>query len=278
MMQNSAALQDDGAQNAVDEVDQLLLNIEGYEGPIDILLELSRAQKVDLAKISILQLVRQYLEFIERAKTRNLELAAEYLVMAAWLAYLKSRLFLPQEENAEEPTAEEMAEALQFQIRRLEAMQKSAERLQARPQLGQEIFGRGAPEGLEVDIKTSWNVSLYDLLKAYGAIEKRKETSNYDLPTINVMSTEDAMLRLTRMLGNLPRKGMSSVWTTLDSFMLEDISGDRLYSCSVLASTFTAGLELVKQGKLEIRQEGLFRPVYMRSIPVRGEAQDDAGK
>ena len=275
MVQNNTALQNDGTQSAADNVDRLLLDIEGYEGPIDILLELSRAQKVDLAKISILQLVRQYLEFIERAKTRNLELAAEYLVMAAWLAYLKSRLFLPQEENTEEPTAEEMAEALQFQLRRLEAMQKSAEKLKARPQLGQEVFGRGAPDGLGMNIKTSWNVSLYDLLKSYGNIEKRKEVSNYDLPTINVMSTDDAMARLTKMLGHLPRKGMSSVWATLDSFMPDKDGGDRLYSCSVMASTFTAGLELVKQGKMEIRQEGLFRPVYMRSTPVR--TQDDAG-
>lgn len=268
MVHNNTALRNDTEESRADNVDQLLLNIDGYEGPIDILLELSRNQKVDLAKISILQLVRQYLEFIERAKTRNLELAAEYLVMAAWLAYLKSRLFLPQEENTDEPTAEEMAEALQFQLRRLEAMQNAAETLQSRPQLGQDIFARGAAEGLQVDTKTKWNVSLYDLLKSYGAIEKRKENSNYDLPTINVMSTEDAMERLIRMLGNLPHKGLSSVWTTLDSFMPDESGEDRLYACSVLASTFTAGLELAKQGKLEIRQEGLFRPVYMRSVPA----------
>lgn len=247
-----------------DNVDQLLLNIDGYEGPIEVLLELSRAQKVDLATISILQLVRQYLEFVDRAKQMNLELAAEYLVMAAWLAYLKSRLFLPKEDSPDEPSAQDMAAALQFQLRRLEAMQKAAETLQSRPQLGQGIFARGRPEGLETHTTTRWSVGLIDLLKAYGDIRQRQESSSYDLPVYNLMSTENAMKRLTMMLGNLPRKGLSSVWTTLQSFLPEGIS-DPLFGRSALASTFTAGLELVKQGKLEIRQDGLFRPIYLRT-------------
>lgn len=251
-------------QDEQENVDRLLLDIDGYEGPIDVLLELSRAQKVDLAKISILQLVRQYLDFIDRAKAKNLELAAEYLVMAAWLAYLKSRLFLPKDETSEEPGAEEMAAALQYQLRRLEAMQNAAEILQTRPQLGQKIFARGQPEGIQTNTITQWNVSLYDLLKAYGDIRRRKENSTYDLPEFKLMSTEVAMERLTRMLGNLPRKGLNSVWTTLHSFLPEN-AGDKLYSRSVLASTFTAGLELAKQGKLEFRQDGLFRPIYMRA-------------
>lgn len=246
-------------------VDKLLLNIEGYEGPIDVLLELSRAQKVDLAKISILQLVRQYLAFVERAKQMNLELAAEYLVMAAWLAYLKSRLFLPKEETADEPSAQDMAAALQFQLRRLEAIQKAAETLQARPQLGQGVFARGQPEGLETHIVTRWSVSLFDLIKSYGQIRQRQEVTSYDLPQYTLMSTENAMKRLTTMLGNLPRKGLHSVWTTLGSFLPEGIT-DKLYGRSALASTFTAGLELVKQGKLEIRQDGLFRPIYLRGV------------
>ena len=164
-----------------DNVDALLLNIDGYEGPIDLLLDLARNQKVDLAKVSILQLVRQYLEFVERAKQRNLELAAEYLVMAAWLAYLKSRLFLPKEEKTDEPSAEEMAQALQFQLMRLEAIQNAAEKLLERPQLGRDIFSRGMPDGLETNIVTKWNVSLYDILKAYGDIERRKDDKHYDL-------------------------------------------------------------------------------------------------
>lgn len=257
---------------APDEMDQLLLNIDGYEGPIDVLLDLARTQKVDLAKISILQLVRQYLVFIERAKEKNLELAAEYLVMAAWLAYLKSRLFLPQEENSEEPSAEAMAQALQFQLQRLEAMQRAAERLLERPQLGQSVFTRGMPEGLESQVTMRWDVSLYDMIKAYGDISQRQTEQTYDLPTFKLMSMDRAMDRLTKMLGSLPKKGVGSVWATLHSFLPEKVE-DRLYGRSSLASTFTAGLELVKQGKLEIRQDGLFRPVYMRMVDVQDEGR-----
>lgn len=247
------------------DADALLLNIDGYEGPIDVLLDLARNQKVDLVQISILQLVRQYMEFVERAKAMNLELAAEYLVMAAWLAYLKSRLLLPREDESVDPTAEEMAEALQFQLRRLEAMQRAADKLMEQPQLGQSVFARGQPEGLQIKTSTRWDVSLYDFLKAYGDIQRRHDDSNYDLPEFNLMSTDNAMSRLTRMLGALPRKGMSSVWTTLESFLPEGIK-DKLFGRSAMASTFTAGLELAKQGKLEIKQDGLFRPVYMRAI------------
>lgn len=261
----------------VNEADQLLINVDGYEGPIDVLLDLARNQKVDITQVSILQLARQYLAFIERAQALNLELAAEYLVMAAWLAYLKSRLLLPKTDEGEEPSAQEMAEALQFQLRRLEAMQKAADSLMERPQLGQDIFTRGRPEGLGVVTHTRWNVSLYDLLKAYGDIQRRGEDSHYDMPEFQVMSTEDAMSRLTRMLGNLPRKGMHSVWTTLESFMPDGVK-DRIYGRSALASTFTAGLELVKQGKLEIKQDGAFRPIYMRSRIVEGDGGDEIEK
>lgn len=254
------------------EADALLLNIDGYEGPIDVLLELARNQKVDLLQVSILQLVRQYLDFMERAKALNLDLAAEYLVMAAWLAYLKSRLLLPRENNEVDPSAEEMAEALQFQLRRLEAMQDAAEKLMGQPQLGQQVFARGAPEGVQVRTKMRWDVKLYDLLKAYGDIKKRVEGQNYDLPVFNLMSMENAMSRLSRMLGQLPRKGMHSVWSTLESFMPEGIRS-KLYGRSALASTFTAGLELVKQGKLEIKQDGLFRPIYMRGIVVADDVE-----
>ncbi|MGH1379247.1 MAG: segregation and condensation protein A [Alphaproteobacteria bacterium] len=262
-------------EGEIAEVDRLLLNIDGFEGPIDVLLELSRNQKVDIAKISILELVRQYLIFIDQAQKRNLELAAEYLVMAAWLAYLKSRIFLPKEENSDEPSAEDVAQALQFQLLRLEAMQKAADKLLELPQLGQDVFPRGQPEGLDVNTVTTWSVSLYDMLKAYGDIERRKEASLYDLPTFELMSTDNAMERLCRMLGNLPKKNGSSVWTTLHSFMPDDIE-DSLYGRSTLASTFTAGLELVKQGGLEIKQDGLFRPVYMRKMHKQHLKDGDA--
>ncbi len=249
---------------SMSEVDQLLLNIDGYEGPIDVLLDLARNQKVDLREISILQLARQYLGFIERAKELDLELAAEYLVMAAWLAYLKSRLLLPREESGDEPSAEAMAEALQFQLRRLEAMRKVVDDLMKQPRLGQQVFARGMPEGLSVKLETSWGMTLYDMLKAYGEIHRRKLDSHYDLPEFNLMSVEDALSRLTRMLGQLPRKGLQSAWATLESFMPEGIK-DRLFGRSALASTLIASLELAKRGILEIKQDGLFRPIYMRT-------------
>ena len=248
-----------------DDVDQLLLNIDGYEGPIDVLLELARNQKVDIATISILQLVRQYLEFIERAKATNLELAAEYLVMAAWLAYLKSRMFLPQDEHSDEPSAEEMAQALQFQLQRLEAMQKAADNLFKRPQLGQDVFVRGQAEGVEEKVVTNWTASLYDLIKAYGNIKQRQEKNTFDLPTFELMSMDRAMDRLKKMLGSLPKNGMKSVWATLNSFIPDGVQ-DSLFARSALASTFTAGLELAKQGRMEFRQDGLFRPIYMRTV------------
>ena len=264
----AAAFEEDppraGGPRPADDVDTLLLNIDGYEGPIDLLLDLARKQKVDLAKISILQLVRQYLVFIDRAKALNLELAAEYLVMAAWLTYLKSRLYLPRDEHSEEPSAEEMAGALQFQLQRLEAMQKCAEQLFTRPQLGQTVFARGMPEGVQTEVHTRWNVQLYDILKAYGDIRVRQESSTYDIPAYTLMSADEALERLTRMLGKLPQTGAHSVWATLQSLLPEEMQ-DSLQSRSVLASTFVAGLELAKRGRLELRQEGLFRPIYMRS-------------
>jgi segregation and condensation protein A len=254
-----------GAAAEAAEADRLLLNIDGYEGPIDVLLDLARNQKVDLTKISILQLARQYLIFVERAKEHNLELAAEYLVMAAWLAYLKSRLLLPRQDNEEGHSAEAMAEALQFQLRRLEAIRGSVKQLTALPQLGQQIFPRGLPEGLHTITKTKWDVSLLDIIKGYGDIARRKEGSTYDLPEFNLMSTEGALARLTRMLGNLPKSGFNSVWATLQSFLPENIT-DKLFGRSALASTLTAGLELVKQGQLEIKQDGPFRPIYLRAL------------
>jgi len=248
----------------------LLLNIDGYEGPIDILLSMARDQKVDLTKISILQLTRQYLKFIDKAKEMQLELAAEYLVMAAWLAYLKSRLLLPKQDDDEEIDAETMAEALQFQLRRLEAMQKAAEDLFALPQLGQDIFPRGMPEGLKTKTFTSYNVTLYDILKGYGDIQRRKDGQNYELPTFQLMSMENAFERMSRMLGKLPRKGKHSVWTTFESFIPEGVK-DTLYARSSAASLFTVSLELAKQGNVEIKQDGLFRPIYMRGKDIDNE-------
>ena len=247
------------------DMDSLLLNIDGYEGPIDVLLDMARTQKVDLREISILQLARQYLQFVDRAKELRLDLAAEYLVMAAWLAYLKSRLLLPREEGDEgELDAEQMAAALQFQLRRLEAMKSAADQLLERPRLGQDFFARGMPEVLKVRQNASYDATLYDLLKAYGDIHRRQDHQTYALPAFSVMSMDEAVERMTRMLGNLPRSGPHSVWTTMQSFLPENVQDPLFYRSSV-ASTFTAGLELAKQGKLEIRQDGPFRPIYLRT-------------
>jgi segregation and condensation protein A len=249
-----------------DERESLLLTMEGYEGPIDLLLELARDQKVDLARISILQLARQYLAFIDRAQALRLDLAADYLVMAAWLAYLKSRLLLPATAaKSDEPDGETMAQALAFQLRRLQAMQAAAEALYARPRLGDRAFARGMPESPEIALETKLEAGLYDLLHAYGDIRWRAESSIYALPSFTLMSMDEAMDRLTRMLGDLPRQGPHSVWTTLSDF-LPRTEGGGLLSRSALASLLTASLEMTKQGALEIRQDGPFRPIYVRAL------------
>lgn len=266
---------EDRAGAQAHSADTLLVNLEGFEGPIDILLELARNQKVDITKISILELARQYLEFIDRARELRLDLAADYLVMAAWLAYLKSRLLLPVQEKEDEPSPREMAEALQFQLRRLEAMRSMAQKLMKRPQLGQRVFARGMPENLRVKTDTVYDVSLYEMLHAYGEIQRRREGGgSYDVPSFSIVSMEQAMERLTNMLGALPRKGNMSVWTTLHNLIPEGLA-DKLLCRSALASTFSAGLELVKQGRLEIRQDGAFKPIYLRAREKLEEKAED---
>ena len=251
--------------------DDLLLNLEGYEGPIDLLLTLARDQKVDLAKISILALAEQYLAFIEQAKNLRLEIAADYLVMAAWLAYLKSKLLVPQsdDDNAEEElSGEALAEALAYQLKRLEAMQKAAGWLFDLPQVGQNVFHRGIQDNPEIATKPIWTADLYDVLSAYGSIARRQEAAHYTPKTWDLMSTEDAYNRLSAMLGKLPRKEGQSVWMVLDSFMPEDLV-EALIKRSSKASLFTATLEMAKQGQVDIRQDGLFKPIYIRQKEIR---------
>ena len=246
--------------------EDLLLNLEGYEGPIDLLLTLARDQKVDLAKISILALAQQYLSFIDRAKDLKLEIAADYLVMAAWLAYLKSKLLVPPSEDEideDELSGEALVEALAFQLKRLEAMQKMSEDLFNLPQMGRDVFTRGNREGVDVMISPLWQVDLYDVLSAYGSIARRQESTNYAPKQWLLMSTEDAYERLSTMLGQLPRKGRQSVWAGLDSFLPQDLV-DILLKRSTKASLFTATLEMAKQGDVDIRQDGLFKPIYIR--------------
>lgn len=243
----------------------LLLNLDGYEGPIDLLLTLSRDQKVDLREISILDLANQYLDFIKQARDLRLEIAADYLVMAAWLAYLKSKLLVPANEDdaEEELSGEALADALAFQLKRLEAMQTATEMLFNRPQLGRDVFPRGRHEGVDITISPVWQADLYDLLNAYGSIARRQEKSSYKPKDWPLMSMDEAYERLSTMLGALPRKNGESVWAVLDSFVPDDLV-EALTRKSSTASLFTASLEMAKQGQIEIRQNGLFSPIYIR--------------
>jgi segregation and condensation protein A len=234
----------------------LIIALDGFEGPIDLLLNLAREQKVDLAKISILALAEQYLAYISAARKLRLEIAADYLVMAAWLAFLKSRLLLPQpEEN--EPNASEMADALKFQLQRLEAMQKAAQDIQALPQLGFDIFLRGKPEEIEVEEQPEYYLPLYDLLTALAAPMRRKKPPAYSIIQSRLYSMEESVERLRHLLGVMPS------WGVLQEF-LPEVLGDDLEHRSAVASTFAATLELVKNGELELRQDGTFAPIYLR--------------
>ena len=256
----------DAAVAAPMSPDLLLLQLDSFEGPLDVLLQLARDQKIDLTQISILQLARQYLAFIDRAQELSLDIAAEYLVMAAWLAYLKSRLLLPREEKqTDEPSAEMMAEALSFQLRRLEAFQAVSKKLKSGMLRHLAVYGRGEREKFESQQPDKYAVDLYQLLKSYGDITQRKTSSQYKLLTFPVMSMEDAMGRMVKMLGKLPRAGVASVWTTLTSFVPERVT-DPLFARSSVASLLTSALELAKQGKVELRQDESFRPIYLRAV------------
>jgi len=236
----------------------LLLDLDGFEGPIDILLALARDQKVDLTKISILKLADQYLEFITQARELRLELAADYLVMAAWLAYLKSRLLLPSvEEDGEQLSAAEMAERLAFQLQRLEAMRKIGRALMDRPRLNRDFFARGAPEPVEVVNHPVYELTLFELLKSYGEFRTRENITSLRIDPTELFSTEAALDRLRSLLGDVPD------WATLSTFLPEDMPRG-LVARSAMAATFAASLEMVKAGELMVRQEGTFAPIYVR--------------
>jgi len=239
--------------------DALFIHVDGFEGPLDLLLTLARNQKVDIAKISILKLADQYLEFIESAKKMNLELAADYLVMAAWLAYLKSRLILPQPPAADgEPTADEMATRLRWRLQRLEAMRAAAARLMGGDRLDRDVFARGAPEPVNVIKLRTYKDTLYDLLTAYATERVRKlGHQTYVKQHAPVLLIEEARARLERMLGKI------SDWSGLDRLIPFEWSGG-IRRRSAMASTLLACLELARDGKIEIRQMAPFEPVYVR--------------
>ncbi len=245
--------------------DDLVLDLDGYEGPIDVLLALARTHKVDITKISILGLAEQYLAFIRQAQALRLEIAADYLVMAAWLAYLKSRLLLPSTGEEDEPTGAELAARLAFQLQRLEAMRKASEALMKRSQLGLEFFARGETDPQIVDTTTVTSATLYDLLTAYASIQERQGASTLHIPPARLYSMEDALERLGALIG------ITADWTTLARFLPDEL-GDELMMRSALASTFAASLELTRQGKLQLNQSQTFAPIYVRA---RQDAPDD---
>lgn len=240
-----------------DAAETLKIEIEGWEGPLDLLLALARNQKVDLRQISILELVEQYLGFVNEARALQLELAADYLVMAAWLAFLKSALLLPR--NPEEtPSPEELALRLQLRLERLNAMREAGARLVARDRMGRDVFPRGNPEGLRVVRQARWEAEIFDLIAAYGRISARTRPVMHVVAHRDVMTLEEAIERVSALVGS------QVDWSVVESFLPADAAG--LYRKSALASSFVAVLELARQGKVELRQKSPFAPLYVRSL------------
>jgi len=247
---------EDGVHAAFGET--LVVDVEGFEGPLDLLLALARTQKVDLARISVLALAQQYLDFIAEARKLRLEIAADYLVMAAWLAFLKSKLLLPAEQDAEgEPTGEELAQLLAFRLKRLDAMREVAAQLMTRKRLGRDVFARGMPEPLRITRKSTYQANLYDLLKTYAQQRQRTAVTSWHVRPRMVWSLKEAREELERLLG------MSCDWAPLDQLLAEFLVGPELRK-TALASGFTATLEMTREGALEIRQAKVFAPLLVR--------------
>jgi segregation and condensation protein A len=240
----------------------LVVDVEGYEGPLDLLLTLARQQKVDLAKISILALADQYLTFIEAARKIRLELAADYLVMAAWLAFLKSRLLLPEPATPDGPSAEEMATALANRLRRLEAIREAANRLMNRPQLQRDIFPRGNPESIAEIRHPKFTATLFDLLTAYSVQRQQRVLATVHLAKRTVWSLAEARASLERLVGMTEAED----WSCLDDFLLSYVV-DPSQRATVFASSFAAALELVREGEMELNQKEAFAPLYFRKRP-----------
>jgi segregation and condensation protein A len=262
--------QENTAERATGEA-ALMIDVAGFEGPLDLLLHLARTQKVDLSRISVLALAEQYLSFVDTARRVRIELAADYLVMAAWLAFLKSKLLIPQQAKDEGPSGEEMAATLAFRLKRLEAMREAAEKLVNRDRLGRDVFVRGAPEHIPHTSRSVFEANLYDLLSAYAALRQRHAITHVTIEKRQVWSLVDARELLTSLLGDIDD------WTALDHYLLQYIA-DPAHRVTAIASAFAASLELVREGTLEIRQDGAFQPIFMRKgtgKPVLGQPDQD---
>ena len=247
----------------------LLVDVQGFEGPLDLLLHLARTQRVDLSRISVLALAEQYLGFVEQAQALKLELAADYLVMAAWLAYLKSKLLIPKQKGDEEATGEELIATLQFRLKRLEAMRDAAANLVNRKRLGRDVFARGMPELVVVDRSSQFSATLYELLTAYTSQRQRQSVTHVQIEKRAVWSLKEARSALVRLMG------ISEDWIALDRFLINYALTPQ-ERASALASSFAASLELVREGKLEVRQNAPFEPIYMRAHARLNELDEDA--
>ena len=241
----------------------LIIDVDGFEGPLDLLLTLSRTQKVDLRKISVLELAHQYLSFVEKAKALRLELAADYLVMAAWLAFLKSRLLLPPDPSEEGPSGEELAAHLAFQLERLQAMRDSAARLMGRDQLGRDFFARGQIEVVERVKKVTYTATLLDLMQGYARLRTRDDFRPFVMDRDSVFTMEQALERMRELIG------YTGEWTDIVSCLPDGWANDPVKRRSATAATFAASLELVKEGHLEIRQSESFAPIELRKRTSR---------
>ncbi len=250
--------EDTGSVTARLAAEALIVDVDGFEGPLDLLLMLSRTQKVDLRRISVLQLAEQYLKFVNDAKTLRIELAADYLVMAAWLAYLKSRLLLPPEPGEDGPSGEELAAHLAFQLERLQAMREAAARLMARDQKGRDFFVRGIPEDVMRLRRVSYTATLLDLMQAYARIRTRDEFRPYAMDRDHVFTMEQALDRMRGLIG------YAGDWTDLSAYLPEGWTADPARRRSATAATFAASLELAKQGQIELRQAETFAPIVLR--------------
>lgn len=245
---------------ASDDDGLLTVDVGGFEGPLDLLLALARTQKVDLASISVLSLAEQYLKFIEQSQRLRLEVAAEYLVMAAWLAYLKSKLLLPKEDkDGDVASAEEMAQRLAFRLMRLEAMRNAAATLMTRPRLGRDVFARGTSENVKVVRDRRWSAEIVDLLQAYAAARQKTSTVTHTVRARKVWSIKDARMHLQKLIG----RAVPGQWSDFDGFLLQYLP-DTEEARTVRASSFGATLEMAREGFVELRQDGPFAPIYMR--------------
>jgi segregation and condensation protein A len=256
--ERDALLEWENGEAELEAGDRLVVDVEGFEGPLDLLLALARTQKVDLAKISVLALAQQYLDFIAEARRLRLEIAADYLVMAAWLAFLKSKLLLPAEPSEEgEPTGAELAALLAFTLKRLDAMREASAQLMMRKRLGRDVFARGLPEPMRVTRKSIYGANVYDLLKAYSQQRQRMAVRSLRMPPRAVWSLKDARDELERLLG------MTLDWAPLDRLLAEFLVEPELRR-TALASSFTASLEMTREGTLELRQSKSFAPLLVR--------------